>query len=141
MRLLTGQRGAGLIEVMVTVLILSTSLLGLAALQNRALQYNHSAYMRSQANILAYDLFDRIRANRDRRAAYALAVDANAPTTSGSLANRDLAQWRGLLAERLPAGTGGIACGIAGICTVTIQWGEQDATGANDDGEVSRFSI
>ncbi|MFS1524595.1 type IV pilus modification protein PilV [Microbulbifer sp. 2304DJ12-6] len=139
MKLLTGQRGAGLIEVMVTVLILSTSLLGLAALQNRALQYNHSAYMRSQANVLAYDLFDRIRANRNQRAAYDLAVDAKAPTTSGNLVNRDLAQWRGLLAERLPAGTGGIECDAAGVCTVTIQWGEQDATGADGDGEVSRF--
>lgn len=68
------QEGVGLIEVMVTALILSTSLLGLAALQSRALQYNHSAYMRSQANILAYDLLDRIRASRSNIANYNLGV-------------------------------------------------------------------
>ena len=65
------QQGAGLIEVLVTVLILGTSLLALAALQSRSLQYNHSAYLRSQANILAYDILDRVRINRSNMSAMA----------------------------------------------------------------------
>ncbi|WP_226648785.1 type IV pilus modification protein PilV [Microbulbifer variabilis] len=131
MKLISGQRGVGLIEVMVTVLILSTSLLGLAALQNKALQYNHSAYMRSQANILAYDMLERVRANRTKVADYKLAVTASTPTSSSSLAGQDLIEWRELLKRQLPNGTGGITCDNDGNCTATIRWGEQDSTAAD----------
>src|SRR5690625_2050477 len=54
-------RGVGLIEVLVTLIILSTALLTLTALQTRSLQFNHSAYLRSQANNFAYDILDRDR--------------------------------------------------------------------------------
>ncbi|WP_308363765.1 MULTISPECIES: type IV pilus modification protein PilV [unclassified Microbulbifer] len=124
------QRGATLIEVMVTVLILSTSLLGLAALQNKSLQYNHSAYLRSQANILASDLLDRARINRGNLAGYNLTVDAT--VTGTSVADQDLSAWRTNLSNALPNGTGGITCNNTGICTVTIQWSEKDATGVAD---------
>ncbi|MBB3063028.1 type IV pilus modification protein PilV [Microbulbifer rhizosphaerae] len=131
MNFISSQRGAGLIEVMVTVLILSTSLLGLAALQNRSLQYNHSAYLRSQANILAYDLFDRIRINRENIGSYALAIDADPPTGS-LLVQEDLREWRQNIASALPSGVGGINCTAARVCTVTIQWSEQDGSGVAD---------
>lgn len=58
------QQGASLIEVMVAVFILGAGLLGLGALQARSLMMNQSAYYRSIAADLAYDLADRIRANR-----------------------------------------------------------------------------
>ncbi len=132
MSTISSQRGVGLIEVMVTVLILSTSLLGLAALQNRSLQYNHSAYLRSQANILAYDLLDRVRINRKNVSSYSLAIDAATP--SGSiLASQDLNQWRTTLGNALPGGTGGVTCDINRICTVTIRWQEQEGTDADDN--------
>src|SRR5690606_27805074 len=57
------ERGVGLIEVLVTLLILSTTLIALSALQTRSLQFNQGAYFRSQANMLAYDMLDRIRVN------------------------------------------------------------------------------
>src|SRR3970040_1926224 len=43
------QRGAGLIEVMVAVVVLAVGLLGIAGLQLASLQNNHSAALRSQA--------------------------------------------------------------------------------------------
>jgi len=143
MNFVSSQRGAGLIEVMVTVLILSTSLLGLAALQNRSLQYNHSAYLRSQANILAYDLLDRIRINRANMGSYSLVVGGT--SAAGGLVGTDLNQWLANIAGALPGGTGGVTCnGDTRLCTVTIQWSEQDGTGvadANDevDMELSSF--
>ncbi|WP_444920978.1 type IV pilus modification protein PilV [Microbulbifer sp. CnH-101-G] len=135
MKVLTKQCGVALIEVMITVLILSTSLLGLAALQNKALQYNHSAYMRSQANVFAYDILERMRANRPNISSYEITVNATTPTTSSSRAGKDLIEWRGLLADKLPEGTGGISCDDENNCTVTIRWGEQDASSA--DGKTS----
>lgn len=132
MRTVFTQRGTGLIEVMVTVLLLSTSLLGLAALQNRSLQYNHSAYLRSQANILAYDLLDRIRINRANMDNYELETSDDKPTGT-ALYQKDLREWRQSISSALPDGVGGITCDTGQVCTVTIQWSEQDGTGVEGD--------
>jgi type IV pilus assembly protein PilV len=56
--------GFSLIEVLVALLVLSVGLLGLALLQATGLKFNNDSYMRTQATILAYDLIDRMRANK-----------------------------------------------------------------------------
>ena len=133
MQLQSEQRGAGLIEVMVTVLILSTSLLGLAAMQARSLQYNHSAFLRSQANILAYDLLDRVRLNRANMGSYDLAMAAEPPAT-GTLAQNDIGAWHSTLKDSLPGGDGAIDCSAATrICTVEITWSEQNSSGETSE--------
>lgn len=58
------QSGFTLVEMLVAVVVLSIGLLGLAGLQAQSLQFNKSAAQRSQATILAYDIIDRMRANR-----------------------------------------------------------------------------
>ncbi|MFI2813093.1 type IV pilus modification protein PilV [Microbulbifer sp. YPW16] len=134
MTLLKQQRGAGLIEVMVTVLILSTSLLGLAAMQAASLQYNHSAYLRSQANILAYDLLDRVRLNRARMSDYNLDLDSDPPGAGGTLAKDDLIEWHDSVSDSLPDGDGGIDCDAAQrLCTIEITWSEQNSTGEESE--------
>ena len=55
--------GFTLVEVLVAMVILAIGLLGLASLQAIALKDNQDAYLRSQANLLAYEMSDRIRAN------------------------------------------------------------------------------
>jgi len=49
---------------MVALLIFSIGLLGLAMLQATGLKFNTDSYARTQATILAYDLIDRMRANK-----------------------------------------------------------------------------
>ena len=56
--------GFTLIEIMVALLIFSIGLLGLAMLQATGLKFNTDSYARTQATILAYDLIDRMRANK-----------------------------------------------------------------------------
>ncbi|MBB3062420.1 type IV pilus modification protein PilV [Microbulbifer rhizosphaerae] len=127
------QTGSSLIEVMVTVLILSTSLLGMAALQNRSLQYNHSAYLRSQANILAYDILDRIRINRANTDSYKLKFGADAPA-GNSLVQSDLREWREIVAAALPEGNSAVSCTTSKhACTVIIQWTEQNSSGEESE--------
>ena len=58
------QTGSSLLEVLVAVVVLSIGLLGLAGLQMTSIKGSHSAYMRSQATLLAYDLADRARTTR-----------------------------------------------------------------------------
>ena len=57
------QGGFTLIEVMVALVILAVGLLGMASLMNRSQQSNESAYSRSQATLLAYEIVERMRAN------------------------------------------------------------------------------
>ena len=127
-------QGAGLIEVLVTVLILGTSLLALAALQSKSLQYNHSAYLRSQANILAYDILDRVRINRANMSGYSLTMAADKPNGS-TTAQTDMAEWLTNIETMLPGSDGAVQCVAAsGLCTVTVQWAEQNSSGeASED--------
>nr|MBS0019732.1 type IV pilus modification protein PilV [Gammaproteobacteria bacterium] len=107
--------GFTLIEVLVAMLVLSIGLLGLAGLHAAGMRNNHSAYLRSQASLLAYDLADRMRANLPSVATGSYdnpaspAVDANCKGTGCSvtaMASHDVAEWRADLAVRLPAGEG-----------------------------------
>lgn len=129
---LQGQRGATLIEVLIALLVLSIGLLGMAGLQSQSIKVNHSAYYRSQATFLAYDIAERMRANRDVALAGGYAVDFPASTTSntqgsGDLATQDKAQWLNVLASRLPNGTGKIAhTGL--LFEVSVRW--DDSRGA-----------
>lgn len=100
-------QGFSLIEVLVTLLITSVGLLGLAGLQVKSLQFNHGAYLRSQANILAYDMADRMRLNKDdaRAGQYNILITANKPTAS-NLETTDQNQWLTLIENTLPPGMG-----------------------------------
>lgn len=55
--------GFTLIEVMVALVILAVGLLGMASLMTRSQQSNESAYSRSQAALMAYDIIERMRTN------------------------------------------------------------------------------
>lgn len=54
------QSGFTLIEALVAVLILSVGLLGVAAMQLKAMQSSHVAYQRSVATLAAQDAVDRL---------------------------------------------------------------------------------
>jgi type IV pilus assembly protein PilV len=56
--------GFTLIEVMIAVVILAIGLLGMGALMVSSMQSSESAYSRSQATVLSYDIIDRMRANK-----------------------------------------------------------------------------
>lgn len=56
-------RGTGLIEVMVTVVVLAIGLLGIAALQVQSKRSNFEAIQRTTATMLAHAIIERMRAN------------------------------------------------------------------------------
>ena len=59
------QQGFGLIEVLVTMLVLAIGLMGLAGLQARMIGTEFEAYQRSQALMVAQDMASRLRSNQD----------------------------------------------------------------------------
>ena len=120
------QRGFTLIEVLVAVIVLAIGLLGMAGLQATALRYTSTAYQRSQATNLTYDILDRMRANVivARAGAYNIAMGATAPTGT-TLAATDLREWLQALANTLPLATASIAQPNAANLNhfrIRIQW-------------------
>jgi len=63
-------RGFSLIEVLVTIVVLSGGMLGIAALYVESLKSGHTALSRTKAINLAADMADRIRANREGQSFY-----------------------------------------------------------------------
>lgn len=91
--ILNRQRGVGLIEVLVAVLVLSIGLLGMAALQSRSVADNNSAMARSMAVIASYSMFDAMRADESgvESGAYDGASCENLP--SSAFANANVQNW------------------------------------------------
>lgn len=129
------QRGVGLIEVLVAVLVLSLGLLGMAGLQASALRANQSSYGRTQAVMLSYYMLDMLRT--DRAGAVGLAYNMPATCSPGAITTADLSgnsrkHW--LQSMRTTLGEadttcGAIACDAAGLCTITITWDDSLAGG------------
>ena len=93
--------GFSLIELLVSLVIVSVGVLGVASLQIRSLQQNREAFFRAEATYLANSIMDRIRANTSQ--VYSLPID-QAPIaattclstncTSAQMASFDLAEWQ-----------------------------------------------
>lgn len=125
------QAGFSMVEVLVSILILSFGLLGLAALQAVAMKNSHSAYYRNQATIVAHEIIDRMRANpgvaNANLANYQIAINA-APPAGAAIATVDLNQWKTHIQAALPQANGGVTV-VGNKITVTIQW--DDSRGVN----------
>ncbi|NOY63551.1 MAG: type IV pilus modification protein PilV [Gammaproteobacteria bacterium] len=129
--------GFSLIEVLISVLILSVGLLGTARLQVLGLSYNQSAYLRSQASIVAYDIVDRMRANPIGVASGGYnAIDSTTPPsdpaciaagcTDTELIAHDIRDWSLASLAILPSGSGTVTRN-GNIFTVTVNWAEKGA--------------
>ena len=57
------QRGVGLVEVLIAVVLVSIGFLAAARMQVEGMRFSQSAYFQSQANLVAGDMIDRMRAN------------------------------------------------------------------------------
>ncbi len=151
----SSERGLTMIEVLVTLVIVSIGLLGAAAMVINGLESNRNAYLRTQASIVGYDMADRIRSNPEQVASYAgfefdsetddvpdlpACFSSDNGCGPADLATADLAQWASSLKGSaggvvlLPAAQGSIA--LAGDeVTVTVSWVQSEWD--EDEGSVS----
>ena len=131
------QKGLTLIEVMIALAVFSFGLLALAALMASGLKYNTSALHRSYATSQAYDMADRMRANRIGLAHYnslsGIGIDPDCfetktETETGctpkEMAQYDAWQWNRDNLRLLPEGTGTISLESShpDIYAITISW-------------------
>lgn len=98
-RTLGRQTAFSLIEVLVTLVIMTVGLLGVVALQARMQQSEMEAYQRSQALILLDDMASRLAANRNVAASYVtgtgspLGAAMSCPTGTANQQQRDASEW------------------------------------------------
>lgn len=133
------QRGVGLIEILIAVLVLSIGLLGIALVQVRSLSGNNSSMTRSSAVIASYSVLEILRTKRTDALGIDQNLDASDCDASGSaFIVEQLNNWcQNELAERLGASANGhVVCDAAGVCTVTITFHTLDC-GQADDGQQS----
>lgn len=146
------QSGATLIEALVSILLLSLGLLGIAGLQLNALAYQKSSWATHRIAELTADISERIRANPTAAvngnyvytSSYSTAksevITSNACRTSGSscttaqIANDDVAAWVAKSQAALPGGAVRLEGASNTGFTVTAMYLDKDfvntATGA-----------
>lgn len=144
------QRGIGLIEVLVSLLILSIGILGTMNLQTRSVQFNQGALFESRATMLAGDIIDRMRANASKASQYRIDLNDAIPSykvcsgpsancDESDLADYDVAKWRENVASVLPEGRGQVEeiAGIVGnsVFVITIQYSDSRTEDASAYGQ------
>lgn len=112
------EKGFTLIEAVISMLLLSIGMLGMAALQDIALTRNVDASELSQATNLSTDMMERIRYNAPNVTDYNgidTLVAGTQPPVAQPMARGDYAQWKARLENNtsLP--------GVQGLVTVTAQ--------------------
>jgi len=132
-----------MVEVLVTLLIISLALLGTAGLQAYSMRLNQGGQFRSLAVFLASDLAERLEANKSSAVGGDYVVPlttgadylagAGAPSTAcvsaacnpAALAAFDLSQWQAAVAATLPQSSWSVVQTVVGnpsSYTVTISW-------------------
>jgi type IV pilus assembly protein PilV len=116
------EEGFTLLEVLIAIVVFSFGLLGIAGMMTISVRNNHNGYLRSQANFLAENMMDRMRANPTALwsgkydgtpTAPAVAVDKcklSDPCDYDELAEYDMEQWAQSIELALPDGEGTISC-------------------------------
>ena len=131
----TPQRGISLLESLIALLVLSIGLLGVLGLQTQSLVHNRAAYFETQATNMAQDMLDRIRANREQAADYALTLGEE--VDGDDLPATDQTEWIADIITMLPGGAGGIEVDNRRI-RVTVRW--DDTLSPNDIRQIQLVS-
>lgn len=122
------QAGTTLIEVLVTVLILSIGFLGLAAMQLMGLRASQQSLQQSLVTMYSYSILDSMRANRSaaRAGSYNVTNLCAAPADpTANLVASDQAFWVNAFQRQLgDTACGNVNCTSAGVCEITLSWTE-----------------
>lgn len=131
------QSGLSLIEVLITVVLVSIGLLGLAGLQLTSVRNSSSSGERFIATTLAQDIIERMRANRTGATADQYNLAMAAAPVAGTVAGDDLIAWTAALAAGLPSGDGSVDVDDNNVATVVVQWTDASDMNADDSRSMS----
>lgn len=140
------QKGASLIEVLVSILVISLGILAMVVMQLNTTKYAKTSEYRAMGAMLASDLADRMRANRAQNGEvaasyqYTTKYPPSQPPTAGTgcyttdpctpqnMANKDIADWRTSVFNSLPQGDAFISGRDATGIDLWLIWQEPGTT-------------
>ena len=152
------ERGFTLVESMVSLLVLSIGLLGVAGMQSLGLRLNYDALQRSQATTFAYSIAEKMRLDpvnalivtgtNPYEGTFAAAASGTTCNTASVAVNDVLVCWQVALRERLPNGSitiTGPPSTTDPTLTLNLAWSEnwiqQGATSAETSFQTFSFQI
>jgi type IV pilus assembly protein PilV len=133
-KLIKSCTGFSLIEVLIALLILAVGVLGIAALQFKALRYSYDTNIRNQISFLSSDIADRMRINRTNIATYVgnYTVDidslgANAcNNATGADKDNDLGCWHNAVDAVMPHDSTANITLNGSLYTVAMAWTDRE---------------
>lgn len=145
------QAGASLIEVLVSIVIASVGLLGMAGMNAASVRYTKMSQYRATATQLVSEISERMRANNTGLPSYVIASDfasqATLPTapaktcdvktttcSATEMAAADLYQWRRTVRARLPDGSVSVKAdsAVANAFDIWISWRDPSLAAADE---------
>jgi len=144
--LLKKQSGVGLVEILVTILVIAIGLLGLAGMQTASMKNINNSHNRALATIAAYDMAERMRANPTgiKAGSYNnVSVDKNTSGSCGTTpgATQDTCEWAVALKESFPNDfTGKVTTKGAGY-EIEIIWTELAGNNETDLASAPDFTM
>lgn len=160
------QHGFSLIEVLIALVVLSIGLIGMAGIQQAGVRNNHNALLHSQASMLAYEIADMMRSNKQEvEFGKYIVADGVFPSESSNCATSSLGtaincssqematfhlkRWSEHLSQRLPQGSGSISCDGGGLVScpigstilIEVSWTESDIGGAEQMSFVTEVQL
>jgi len=166
MHRLNKQTGATLIEILVSILVISFGILAMAAVQSNSVRFHKTTEYRATATLLAADLADRMRANNAGTSAnqyewptttYTPLTEDNigdavtcgesvingvlsTPCTANTMAAKDLWEWKRRLSLMLPGASGHITAYDATRRAVDMWIAWQDPSETDSSGTSTAVS-
>ena len=135
-------RGFSMIELLVTILVFSIGMLGIASLQTTGMRLTRDAELMGQASIFANNMADRIRGNITFSNSYddvngtdrtCLDEGSATPAPTCSVAQEEIIQWNEDIGSVLPGGSGIVSVDDT-TYSITITWIEsQDSNQVNSE--------
>lgn len=135
---LSRQKGVGMIEVLVSVLVMSVGLVGLAGLQISTVNNATVSYTNTQAIFALQDIAGLLLSSAPAAKAgeFNIALNPNnslkslsaltTPTGSSSPIEKARYYWLQNLSDVLPNAKAFVDCDAVGNCTITVQFSDVD---------------
>jgi type IV pilus assembly protein PilV len=118
------QRGFSLIEVLISIIVMTFGLLGISGLMMSGVNNSTGSDLASRASQSASEIMDAMRANRENAANYKTVLGTKAANITGTtVADKDRKAWLEAV-ERLPGGVAEIEIpsGTTNTYTVTVRF-------------------
>lgn len=148
------ERGSTLIEVLIAILVVAIGLIGMGGMLGYSLKGNQSSYLRTQASIMAADLSEALRVQRQDALDDSLSISDGDVHCSGTYEDSTnpntlcgyMSDWLERVKRYLPDGTATLAIAKTTpsgeqenkTAVITVSWTDSRGAVTDADGNISQ---